>query len=303
MSTNQSEDTLSDAPRKKFSEQTNAWSAVSLVQRLGACHNCYTRYTTVDRICEIIESGRMWFNRADSNAFDDAQETEKFGHYIPKRRLYYTCFNYAIAENAAMWGLYGQPTYQSIRISVGPRALNKWVLRLNQGQLAVWRTPRNSTTNRKTCGMASVERAGFNDIVYASVRKDENAPERTNTLFWNESFTAPIPCLDKTKNGRRLTGFLKDYEWHFEQESRLWIKTKETYSSKAILVEVPDDILLRMGFVLSPWCSTEEVQIVVNRLRTSFTKRFRDDRHFNESQVRESHLSGALKRWKERRGL
>ena len=291
------------ANQEKFDEQKAVVSAISLVQRLGPFHPCYTRYTTVDRICQIIETGRMWFNRADSLVFDDSQETEKYGYYATKKRMFFTCFSFCKAENAAMWGLYCPPTYQAIRISLSNSAFIKWVEELRKERMKLKLIPCSKKSTKKNTGNASVKTAGFNDIVYASVRKSHTDEDRPNTLFWNNLFTKRIARLDADKNRVSVTGFLKDYEWSFEKEARLWIKTKKYHKTEAISVPVPDTVLEEMRFVVSPWASDDEEDFVRGKLEKALSKHFKKEIHLKRTLWRSSYLKGALKKWAQNRGL
>ena len=276
----------------RFQSVSSVCKAKTLLRKAGILHGSYSFYTTLDRAKGLLCNRRMWLTRLDSDTFDDTIEHRKYGDTKEQQRTFIRCLSFGDSESAAMWGLYCSPTYQAIRISFTKTAIQHLC---NQ---AVHRIEND------ICAKDNLEVSArfVSDILYASVKGEGDAKHRSNSLYWNGAYTKKkIDKLEEHKSQKTVTGFVKDSEWRFENESRLFVKTREVIDSKHIAIDVPDESIHGMSFTLSPWLDEDESEFVEQLLR----KWLKQTGCCNilDSTFKKSTLSGGLERWKERRGL
>ena len=213
-------------------------------------------------------------------------------------RLFIKCFQFGRQESAAMWGLYCPPTYQALRVSISRQAFAE----LAKSDCHPIEDKRVSDAKLE------VEEQWAQDIVYASVasakeQNNENRREirRANALWYDGEYSAPIAELTNQISAGWATGIVKDAEWRFENESRLFVLVKEPTKEKHVAVEFPDSAIESISFTLSPWASSEERTFVSDRLSGALLKARRKGSH--PDLFKKSFLQDGLKKWAERRGL
>ena len=201
------------------------------------------------------------------------------------------CFSYAQSESAAFWGLYCPPTYKAIRIRFAKTSIQK----------LLESTAAFACRNGKRNGKIDVDSAVFSDVAYACVPFDKyDDKNRSKTVFHDGENTAKIPKLDDQKYNSKVTGLVKDYEWRFENESRLLIRTKKTHGEH-ILVSLPKGVIANMHFTLSPWATDEEKEFVKTSIKRWFAKAKVE--WPKKEMFSKSVLEGGLKKWARQRGL
>ena len=268
--------------------------ARSIVKGFGTYHRFYCLYTTLDRVRTMIKDRWLWLTRVDSDLFDDTIEHRKYGDSIEQKKLFIKCFSFGGEENAAMWGLYCPPTYQALRVVIPGTAMSHW-----SGSRCA-----PIGKNNKPRGRCEVFDPYVSDIVYAAVRRDDSEPQRSNYLYWNGVYTEKrIADIEISKERKRMTGFVKDEEWKFENETRLFVKTKRFISGEHIAISVPDEIIQNMSFTLSPWLNDDEESFVRTTLSMWLREQDRDISADKDSIFRKSALRNGLVRWKQQRGL
>ena len=275
-----------------FEKITRLSTAVQFAKQKGLSHQFYSRYLPLIRVKQMLEGKMIWLTRCDAPLFDDKIEHEKYGDKGEQKKLFFSCFSHTRQESAAMWGLYCPPTYQAIRIVLPQRAMkilkNVECVKINKGKVSA-----------KTCPVVS---NGIGDIVYAAVAKDEEESDsRSNTLLWDGRYSGKIEDLFDRKSGKRVTGFVKDAEWQFERESRLWVKIRGGYNENHLALRLPDGVIRSMRFTLSPWIDKAEREFVKNRIRKWLDEAIKgagDGVIFEESV-----LTNGLTKWAEQRGL
>ena len=221
--------------------------AIDHVKGCGVFHKVYCHYTTLDGLEKIISSQRMRLTRCDSTKFDDLIEGKKYGDVEARKRFFLASFSFSGAENAAMWGLYSPKNYKAIRIVIPGNAMKEWEFALkNSRKLGVRLAHTSCESGRQGKQIVAVS-GGIADVIYASVKMGNDERNRSNSLCWNDAHTPPIPDLDKGKNKKRVTGLVKDYEWRFEYEARVFVSTKKVGQYDAITVPIPSPFLRTCG--------------------------------------------------------
>ena len=240
-----------------FAQLKSLDNAVTFMKERGVQHKWFCHYTSLDKFKLMLATKTIWLTRCSSLRFDDTIEGKKYGSNEEASKRYIACFSIGKPENAAMWGLYCPPTYKAIRIVIPKDAMNNWVENIDVFKV------RNGGVDM-SAPMRNVD-SYFSDIVYASVRGDDDDRDRSNTIFWEGESTEKIVGLEKQKRGVRVTGRVKDYEWRFERESRLIVKVRnEDYGEEFLAVRLSDDLLRSFEFTFSPWANDDEKGFVRN---------------------------------------
>lgn len=267
--------------------------ALKSMKKKGIQHFWYCHYTSLDKLKQMIESKTMWLTRCSSLTFDDAIEGRKYGSRDETARRYIACFTIGRPENAAMWGLYCPPTYKAIRISFPKKAMHEWVKGLDVHEIVDGKVSDAAIRNAS---------AFFSDLVYASVKHDDDDRDRANTISWEGEFSGKIANLEEQKRCVGATGRVKDYEWRFEREARLFVKIRDGRDfGERIAVRLPDSVIRSMRFTFSPWADKDEESYVRDKV-SMWVRNALSAKHL-DWQFEESVLNNGLSKWAASRGL
>ena len=292
--TRKKEKTWYDKARENFLKVSSLSAAADIVWKKGRkMHEFYQHYTTLSSVVTKVLRGQWWLSRSDSDRINDRQESQKFGKRSVYYRTYQASFVHGTAESAALWGLYVPEDPFAVRVTIDGDAIRKWVEFLRNGQ--------EISSKQSSCRIVEAE---FRDIIYASVDfqdKDKTRMDikRNNGLYWSEvNSKSGISTLEKDIKDERCTGWMKDYEWRHERESRLCVRIDKRREAMAMWVPVSTDLIKSMKFTFSPWldksCEFEAERII----RDAYAARFKDEELKEldmSSKFRRSVLQGALK--------
>ena len=146
----------------------------------------------------------------------------------------------------------------------------------------------------------SVQSACFRDVMYASVSNDkEHDGDRANALSWDHVVCKKIEKEEVQEEvcGGEYSGWIKDSEWSYEQESRLCIRLSKPIHDKAISIRIPSDVIRHMKFTLSPWSDKTSSDCARRMIADALENTFRDDEsnvRKTNHLIRSSTLHGAL---------
>ncbi len=280
--------------RKQFQDIKTLCNAKTVLKRFGAFHRFYGFYTTLSRVRQLLCERRIWLTRLDSSKFDDTIEHKKYGCDTEQKKTFIKCFSYGIQESAAMWGLYCPPTYQAIRVVMPSAALKAMT-----GSLLY-----KVEAGKCTGVQLSKKNAFVSDIVYAAVKNNDEQRERANSLFWNGWYVnQKLGDLEDHKKKQTVTGFVKDAEWRFENETRLFVRFHDICGDEHIALETPKEMIANITFTLSPWADDEELRFTKDLLVKWMRLAGREVSSEDTKVFSKSVLSDGLNRWKENRGL
>lgn len=256
----------------------------------------YQHYTTLNRILEKLITKRWYLTRGDSKKLNDLKEAKKYGRSNRPlmSRTYITCFGNGAGESVAMWGIYAKNDPLAVRLSLPREIVCQWMNEL-KGSLEDVKDKR-----RRLIGSLRIESVKFLDMIYVAVEDKEHPDQhdirRTNTISW-EGETSELGSNCDLKNvvaEANYAGWLKDYEWHHERESRLCIRLKRTIKDDAISIAIPDYVFEAMRFTFSPWL---EGETMFNSLKASIETALTSNGHklsCGFQRFRRSVLQGAL---------
>jgi len=283
---------------KEFSKSSTLAKAITTLKKAGVQHDCYCHYTTLESVRLMLKSKTFWLRRCCSKEFDDRIEQQKFGKKEEQNKFYLACFSFGDQELASMWGLYCPPTYQAVRVKIGRTAMLSWIKLLHSSKTNVYTTSGGEVDFETPIKKAS---AGFNDIVYASVKTEGADDIHDATLMWNRQKTHPIEGLEDKASWSRATGMVKDVDWMFENESRMWVKMHKDINVEQIAINLPEDVIKSFEFTLSPWLKDYEEDFTRDIIRSWVGEACGDKGDY--VKFKDSGLRGGLQKWATRRGV
>ena len=276
----------------------------------GICaHGRFLHYTTLSGVAQIVESGRWWLTRSDFDRLNDVQEAKKFGDSEIIGRTYQASFAYGSAESAAMWGLYCPGNPLGVMISLDGNEMRKWFAEIwrKKSKVCLEYDRATATHGRQVeLTRGQIDMADARDVIYAATDfnhgdcRCQGRKHRSNKLFWFDMSTEEIDDLEQEIQGGKFCGWMKDYEWRQENESRIAVRVK-SISGKLpnhLSLNIPEAVLKSMRFTLSPWLKEEFYGEVENVLCALFMKMH--NKKLPNNIVARSGLTGALELWRER---
>ena len=264
--------------------------ALRIAKRAGLSHRWYQHYMSLSNLEKMVERGMFWLTRLDSETLNDWHEGVKYGSRLGCRRMYIGCFSYGGSESAAMWRMYCKPCADSVRVLINQKGMQIWAKNLSRKSSidAKW-----IIKDRVMSECKSIQKAGIGDVLYASVKKDDCDPERSNSLFWNGT-RRQVEDLREWSRGPNIEGFLKDCEWCYENETRLFVRVNRAKKfAKRLAIRMPHDVFNHISIVLSPWLASDDVKKTKERIETLF-----EANGYKKPYVRKSFLTGALGSWR-----
>ena len=93
-------------------------SIINYLEQKGKNHRVYYHYTTWESLKKIMENKSFLLTRGNSLKINDQHEANKKGVKEVWDRTYIGSFAFGSSENMAMWGLYGLPWEDAIRIAI-----------------------------------------------------------------------------------------------------------------------------------------------------------------------------------------
>ena len=202
-------------------------------------------YTAMSSFMKMSSSEQVYFSLLSKS--NDCGEDESKRHYM-------LCFNYEKEENVALWGIYGVPRNESIRLTFPHDVIMDWFDAVKHGELVCYGVENKSRTIplKDVCPHVSIC-----DVAYYG-----------NGIFTHKGKKYLVmrdgQPDNKSQLDSRLTPYAKKWAWSFEQEVRIVLEfDKPVLNSKGkpferIAVDFDEPLqALREGFGeirLGPWC-------------------------------------------------
>ena len=224
---------------KKMNEVQNVENLIQYLQQKGQNHKYYYHYTTWDSFEKIYQNKSFLLTRGNSLNINDQHEALMKGSYYIWNKTYIGSFSHGSSENMAMWGLYGQPPQDAIRIAIPKAAMLEWVKAIEK--VYIWNGEPINPTQAKIA---------LTDIVYAS---GESYSGNLNLYRGSEVIsTKNISGLRFVDRDKKMTRYIKNIAWRYENEVRLRIELPDCYLSEKIMIDVPEIVLNSMTIMKGP---------------------------------------------------
>ena len=277
-----------------------------MVDRGIDSHGRFVHYTKLSRVVQILESERWWLTRADSDSLNDVQEARKYGNAELLGRMYQASFSYGSAENAAMWGLYCPGDPFGVMISIDGEAMREWFAEIRCKKCdARLEYPETKTKPGKHVNLSKTEidHADARDVIYVATKFADTPyreKNRSDILYWYGVQTEEIAGLEQEIKDDKFTGWIKDYEWRQENESRIAVCVKDIARKlpNRLSIKIHDSVLESMRFTLSPWLKDEYYDETYNVIRALTLKQHSEK--IPGTLISRSVITGALESWRNR---
>lgn len=239
--------------REKFSKVEDM---IEYLHAKGANHKMYYHYTNLDSAINIIKSGYWHLSLGD--AMNDKQELTK-GTSEKWDKTYISSFAYGNGENMAMWGLYGLPWKDAIRIGIPGTLMKEWVNDVESVFLV----------NKKIDNSFSYENEMFikpviTDVAYVSGKNNDEdyriVRDRDTICLTNERTFSRINNLDK------ITGYIKNAAWSYENEVRIKVELRERIENRVVAIEIPRIVQDNLELTAGPWITDDLYNLIHQRL-------------------------------------
>lgn len=233
----------------------------------GNNHKYYHHYTNIDSLIKMIHSKYFLLTRGNSVNINDQHEYRAKGSAELWNKTYLASFAYGDSENMAMWGLYGLPWEEAIRISIPQKAMKKWIAGISDVFSA-----RFINGNLQTEQLRVPFRARLSDIVYIDGKQDSESSK----LYWNgESVSLKDrPLLKGIDLEPQMTGFIKNDAWKYENEVRVHIQLQKETDEERIAIKLTDEVVSSMIITAGPYFKgnleekiAEKVPFVLNNFQ------------------------------------
>ena len=228
----------------------------NFLKAVSNTHTWYHHYTTLDCLQKILENKTFKMTRGVSRKLNDLHESIYKGDENIWEKTYITCFSYGgedkinyksnkttysrLEENMAMWGLYGKPKTDAVRITIPQEtfcALSSSECIIN----SKLELPVNVFTT---------------DVFYTKGNSKSNGPKSQIHIDKKIIFNIGKEKLFNFFAKPEFTGCVKNYSWHYEDEVRIisQVGIGFNYEDKEdfILLKFPEHLLKTFKITSGP---------------------------------------------------
>lgn len=196
-------------------EINNINELANLLKKKGENHNFYHHYTTSKSLNLILKNRTLRLTRGNSKTLNDWHEYEAKGLELVWNRTYIACFSFGDFENMAMWGLYGLPSNEAVRLTLTKKAFN-FIRNYNSdgSEIKIYKNP----SKKEFFNKESIESITLSDVFYV---KDKGKQRyKGYEIIFNDT-------MDSMFHSEKATGIVKNYSWGYEKEVRIIIRLKD----------------------------------------------------------------------------
>lgn len=223
----------------KYKDISDISELMGYLEQKGRNHEYYYHYTSWDSFAKIYEGESFLLTRGNSLSINDQHEALMKGAWEEWNKTYIGSFSYGHAENMAMWGLYGLPAEDAIRIAISRKAMNIWINDIHDVYL--WE---NGPVSRISGEIH------LSDIVYVNGKSNSNDLQLTNSNY--TIWTTTKVGLHGVDRDPRMTGYIKNYAWRYENEVRLHIHLTRNTGYEKIMIKIPPAVLNTIEITTGP---------------------------------------------------
>ena len=252
----------------KITDVKDIDSMIAFLKEKGGNHENYYHYTTWDSLTKIMLNKTFLLTRGNSLRINDQHEALMKGSREEWDKIYIGSFAFGASENMAMWGLYGLPWSDAVRITIPKASMIQWINSIKKIKLF---EKGNTVDYRDNFDIS------LNDIVYVGGKKGTNNLYLTHSgRSITVSETYPLYGIDTIP---KMTGYIKNYAWQYENEVRLRIRLGHKTGSEKICVDIPDEVIDSIIVTMGPCFERNDNE----RKHKELLHRLFDERRINES--------------------
>lgn len=226
----------------KITDIKNIDSMISFLKDKGSNHEYYYHYTTWDSLSKILQFKTFLLTRGNSLSINDQHEVHMKGSWKEWNKIFIGSFAFGSSEIMAMWGLYGLPWWDAVRLCIPKDKMNEWI----NGIMGI-----KLFENGRDLDYRGDFDASLNDIVYVMGKKETDSLRLThNTRSITVSKTCPLYGIDKSE---KMTGYIKNHAWQYENEVRLRIRLAYDTCYEKISIIIPDEVVDSITITTGPY--------------------------------------------------
>ncbi len=275
-----------------FNEISTVNEMLSFLKTQDRENKYYHHYTDLDTLIKIIESGYFHLTRGNSMSMNDQHESQTKGNQSTWQKTFLGCFAFGKSENMAMWGLYGLPWEDAVRISIPAEKMTNWINNMNAKDLYTVSFDNGSCQRAILNTPATVT---LSDIVYIEGKRNSDS----SVLFWdNESLQiSDAQKLSGIGKKSSMTGFIKNYAWKYEKEVRIHVLLSRKLSADedTIAIKLSNDIIASMTITTGPYFSGELLQRIEERVSVKLFQRIKERFFSDNIKIKKSKFKGLVK--------
>ena len=186
---------------------------------------------------------------------NDQHEAIMKGSYREWNKTYIGSFSWGSSENMAMWGLYGLPWEDAVRLCIPKEDMLKWIDSIESVEL--WESGHVQASLHPSevvlTDIAYVD--GFEGSPTVKLTHNQN----TRSISGNQNLYG----LDRDPG---MTGYIKNYAWHYENEVRLKIRLPYDTGHEKIRVNIPREATDAISITTGPCFQWKEDLLFIGLL-------------------------------------
>ncbi len=282
----------------EFKLAENAAQVVDLLQRSGLSRPYYRHYTTLSAFLCIADDWMFRLTRGDDQGMNDQLEWKRLGDEKLWKRTFIGSFSCVDGESAAMWGLYGKPSNEALRLSMDSSAMLQWLEYLQKSKdeerlPCVQFFGLNGETGEKYKLRWQDLLIMFGDVLYGgNIGTGGDAEARY--IFRRKELPKKLFAGfdEKFERSPEITGFIKSADWAYEEEARLIVRVREDVplpTGKAVgdiqyvFVPVPQNILSRVEYMKGPSVTAKLRPMIDEKLKSLFATAILSDSRYKDN--------------------
>lgn len=218
----------------------NIDSLIGFLETKGKNHNYYYHYTSWDSFIKIYTGQSFLLTRGNSLIINDQHEALMKGSWETWNKTYIGSFSFGSSENMAMWGLYGLPWEDAVRISIPKEAMLYWINKTYS--VSLW--------DKGVEGTINSPKISLTDIVYAGNDKYGGLKLIHNDKYFNTRSIRELSGLDTNP---KMTGYIKNHAWQYENEVRIRVELPQDTGYEKILLNIPQETINAIQVTTGPY--------------------------------------------------
>ena len=229
----------------------NIEELIAFLETKGSNHNNYYHYTSWDSFKKIYTNKSFLLTRGNSLSINDQHEALMKGSWEKWNKTYIGSFAFGSSENMAMWGLYGLPWEDAVRISIPKEEMLCWLKSISS--VCLW--------DKEVKGSVIPSKLSLTDIVYVGGAKGSCDLKLTHSD--KSASTSHHPQLHELDKSAEMTGYIKNYAWHYENEVRIRVELPKDTGYEKICLNIPQETIDAIQVTTGPyfrWKDDEQYQ-------------------------------------------
>ena len=231
-----------------FISITSIDSLVDSLKSAAKRRKFHRHYTTITSFLHITDMLAFRLTRGDDPRMNDQLEWQKLGSLKAWKRTFILSFSGLEDESAAMWGLYGRPSNEAMRLTIRRETIEKWfyVIGRNGQSVRAQLFPFVGEKGKMVDLPLDCIEIILVDVMYGGkVGGIEQAKrnsyrhnwKKVDLSFLNKNLEEEDDGVDKATE---MTGLIKSNDWEYEDECRVIVRIKD--GCKIVGIEDLDQI-------------------------------------------------------------